>query len=442
VLLVDLPLAKSELLAEQTRRLQAVEGSGCTEEELSSNPKFVAQLAKLGVSIPTKPSPTVKDSKGEPKRIPAVAKSDEALQALLLHPDPKVVALVEGRLAAKSTMSESRAARLIARGKGGMKLPIYLGYAVAHTHRWAGGDKLNPQNFKQSHKVGGKLKQAIIAPPGYVIVKVDASQIEARFVAWLFDEEWVLDAFRDKRDIYCEFASDAYERVITKADEQERFVGKTCVLGLGFGMGGPKLQVSLLTKSMEQGLDPVRLPLEVCFHLVNKYREKCQKVSKGWKWMNDKAIRAMLRGFDEKLKCVTFKKGRVELPNGLALLYPGITANGVEKDGGGWFKGGIVEAIQNASYHGARSRNKLYGGLLTENIVQALARIKAAEAMLEIAQRYRVVLMEHDAVGYLALKSEAKEALAYGIEVMSTSPQWAPDIPLAAEGKYDVCYPK
>lgn len=437
VLEVDMDLAKRELEEEQARKKLAIDASGVNIDVLSSNTKFVNALTALGVDVPMKPSPTVKD-----KDIPAVAKSDDALQSLLLHPDPRVSALVEGRLAAKSTIGESRALRMLERGRDGMRLPIYLSYANAHTLRWTGGDKFNPQNFKQAHKVGGKLKQAIRAPNGQVIIVIDSAQIEARFVAWLSGEEWILGAFRDKRDLYCEFASDAYERTITKADKEERFVGKTSVLGLGFGMGGPKLQWTILTKSIEQGLDPVRLPLEVCFHLVTTYRRKCPNIEGLWKFMNDRGISAMLSGAELEYKCLTFKKGKVGVPNGLHLLYPGLSANISKRGGNRFFKGEVSESVHDATYLGSKSRNKIYGGLLTENVVQCLARIKVADAMREISSSYRIVAMEHDAVAFVCPKSEADDALKAGIDLMCVPPTWAPDLPLSAEGGYDECYSK
>jgi DNA polymerase len=437
VLCVDMQLAQRELVEEQTRRGAAIAASGQTEKELSSNTKFVLALEGLDIDVPMKPSPTVAN-----KMIPAVAKSDEAMQALLLHTDDRVVALVEGRLAAKSTIGESRAQRMLLRGANEMRLPIYLAYAAAHTLRWTGGDKFNPQNMKQLRKVGGKLREAITAPPGQMIVVIDSAQIEARLVAWLAEEEWVLDAFRNKRDLYSEFATKAYQRLITKDDKEERFVGKTCVLGLGYGMGGPKLQVTVLTQSISQGLDPVRLPLEVCFHLVTTYRTECQKIKELWKFMNDKGIAAMLSGVELRFKCLEFQKGKVLTPNGLALLYPGLSANVVKKGQNKFFKGETAEAIHDASYLGARSRNKIYGGLLTENLIQALARIVVANAMREIAQSYRVVMMTHDEVAFLAPQSEADTALKSGMALMCEPPHWAPDLPLSAEGGYDVCYSK
>lgn len=159
VLRIDLKKAKAELKREQDAKAKAIKSSGVDIDILSSNSKFVRALEILGVAVPTKPSPSIPD-----KQIPAVAKSDEALQALLTHPEPKVVALVEGRLAAKSTIGESRALRLIMDGSGGKRLPAYYNYALAHTLRWSGGNKINLQNLKQKQKVGGALRSCILAP--------------------------------------------------------------------------------------------------------------------------------------------------------------------------------------------------------------------------------------------------------------------------------------
>lgn len=431
VLRVDLKKAKTELKREQDAKATAIEKSGVDLETLSSNPKFVKALEALGVAVPLKPSPSIPN-----KEIPAIAKSDEALQSFLLHPDPMVVNLVAGRLAAKSVIGETRAARMIMSGSGGLRLPIYLNYALAHTFRWSGGDKFNPQNLKQKKKVGGALRECILAPNGQVLVVVDAAQIEARVVAWLAEEEWILEAFRQQRDIYSEFATDAYGRVITKADKEERFVGKTCVLGLGFGMGGAKLQVTLLTQSINQGLDPVRLPTEICFSLVNTYRAKCQKIKSFWDYANNTLIGAMLSGRKLDYKGLEVAKESIRLPSGLRLLYPGLDANLSP----GSF--GMSDRVYDASYLANRGRSKIYGGLLVENIVQALARIIVADVMRQIALRYRVVMMTHDEVVFVTPKKEGQKALEWVIELMSQPPVWAPNLPLSAEGGFDVCYSK
>lgn len=273
-----------------------------------------------------------------------------------------------------------------------------------------------------------------LRPTGYELVIVDAAQIEARVLAWLADEEWILNAFREKRDVYCEFGPEVYGRIITKSDIEERFVLKTAILGLGFGCGGLKFQKTLLVKSIEQGLEPIRFDVDLCYSIVNKYRTKCEIIKNFWKFVNDKFIAAMLTGCELKYKCLRITKGKIHLPNGLALLYPGLDANVVKQFN--------CETIQNASYLSARSSTKIYGGLLVENLVQALARIIVADVLREISRKYRVVLITHDEIVFVAPKKEAQEALVWAIELMSKPPVWAPELPLSAEGGHSVSYSK
>jgi DNA polymerase I-like protein with 3'-5' exonuclease and polymerase domains len=135
---------------------------------------FADLLRSYGVYPPTKISPTTG------KATYALAKNDELFKALLEHPDERVQAVVAARLGAKSTLEETRTERLISIAKRG-KLPVPLRYYAAHTGRWGGDDKLNLQNLPRK----SKLKNAITAPEGYVIIDADSAQIEARVLAWL-----------------------------------------------------------------------------------------------------------------------------------------------------------------------------------------------------------------------------------------------------------------
>lgn len=403
------------------------------ERALSSNKVFPDLLRNVGIEPPMKTSRTT----GKPTY--ALSKTDEEFTDLVAHPDQAVVTLVRGRLAAKSTIGETRAARLLRSGSNRKKLPVYLNYCGAHTTRWSGGDKLNYQNFKKK----GDLRKAILAPPGQRLVVIDSSQIEARVLAWLAGEEWVLEAFREKRDLYVEFASVAYGKPVTKADKLERFVGKTCVLGLGFQMGAPKLQKTILNQSINQGLDPVRLDLSLCYTLVNAYRQKNRKIEALWEKMHTDVMPDLAlfgEGEAGKWKAITWGKEYIGLPNGLELHYPDCRVQISKSNAGGL--GRPSQVIRDASYKTIEGRTKLYGGLLTENVVQALARVVVAEQMLAIAERFRVVMMTHDEVVYLAPAKTADQALAWGLEVMHTPPVWAPDLPVAAEGGHDVCYSK
>ena len=189
-----------------------------------------------------KPSPTTPTN-----GIYAFAETDEGFLALLEHPEPMVQALANARLGVKSTLEETRTARLIGVSKRGL-LPIMLGYYNAHTGRYGGGDKLNLQNLPV--RKDNTIRRCLEAPEGYKILTCDSAQIEARLLAYAAGQDNIVKAFREGRDIYSEFASKIYEKKITRDDEIERFVGKTSVLGLGYGMGKDKF---IRTLSIQSG---------------------------------------------------------------------------------------------------------------------------------------------------------------------------------------------
>ena len=147
------------------------------------------------------------------------------------------------RLAAKSTIGETRAGRFIETGKDGQKLPVMLHYSGTHTHRWSAGNKMNMQNLPKK----GKLRRAVIAPKDYALCVMDSAQIEARGIAWLAGEQRVLDMFRDGADLYIDLANDIFGKpeVPYGKSSPERTVGKVGRLGLGFGMGSLKFKDTL-----------------------------------------------------------------------------------------------------------------------------------------------------------------------------------------------------
>jgi hypothetical protein len=203
---------------------------GCTDLEqtrkkLSSNPQFAAVLAAFGVTVPTK-----LNSKG--KTVPALAKKDEGFIELQESEDVVVQQLVAARLGVKSTIEESRINRFIDIGRRNKGfIPIPLKYYGAHTGRWSGSDAINLQNIPTRDKAKRTLKESIIAPPGFEIINADSSQIEARVLAWLSGQRDLVSAFRERRDVYSEFATKVFKRPITREDAVERFVGKTCFAG-------------------------------------------------------------------------------------------------------------------------------------------------------------------------------------------------------------------
>ena len=252
VLMIDDGLLSQRLQEVTEEKLQLLsslkEQLKCeTEEEvrkkLCSNPQFAKVLQSYGITPPTKTSPTTG------KETFAFAKNDEGFIALTEHENPTVQHLCAVRLGTKSTLEESRIERFIRiRGRNRGRLPIPLKYYGAHTGRWSGMDSVNLQNLPSRDKKKKALKNSVVAPEGSVVINCDSSQIEARVLAWLAGQTSVVEQFRKGEDVYSIFASKIYDRPISKKDPVERFVGKTCILGLGYGTGALKLKHTLKTQ--------------------------------------------------------------------------------------------------------------------------------------------------------------------------------------------------
>jgi DNA polymerase I-like protein with 3'-5' exonuclease and polymerase domains len=404
-----------------------MERMGCDSEEavrkkLASNKQFGALLEELGVKPPMKVSPTTG------KNTLALAKNDEGFIALTEHEDPYIQQLCAVRLGTKSTIEESRIERFInvgARNKG--RLPIPLKYYGAHTGRWSGMDSVNFQNLPSRDKKKKALKNAIIAPEGYEVINCDSSQIEARVLGWLAGQDDLVEAFAQGKDVYSIFASKVYEREVTKANPIERFVGKTSVLGLGFGTGALKLQHTL--KTTPPG---VELSEEECKDIVSLYRETNNKIIDLWQ-DGDEAIKDLANWgntkpyYYGKHQCLRVRKEGIQLPNGLYIRYPGLHYNTDES------KGRYV-------YKSRKGPVSVWGGFLVENVVQALARIIVGEQMVKINEKYRVVLTVHDAAVVVVKKEEVDAALEYIINIMSTPPEWATGLPVACEAGHGASY--
>ncbi len=245
-LIVDQNLVVAHLSEVRRSKAELLSRVSVDKDILMSNDKFAQALRDLGVDPPRKISAKTG------KEAWAFAKTDEEFGELLDHEEPEVQALVAARLGIKSTQEETRCERFLNLsrmdwGAGQPSwMPIPLKYGAAHTHRFGGDWAMNFQNLKR----GGNLRRALVAPPGYEVVTVDASQVEARFNGYFAVEKDLLRQFARKEDVYASFASMVFGRTITKADKHERFLGKTCILGLGYGMV-PELQYG---GDVEQGV--------------------------------------------------------------------------------------------------------------------------------------------------------------------------------------------
>lgn len=400
-------LGKTQMMKEDLLKSAGVEDKA----DLMSNPKFAALLGKFGVPCPMKISPTTG------KMTYALSKSDQGLKDLQEHDDPQVQALVAARLGVKSTLEETRTQRFIDIAGRGM-LPVPVRYYAAHTGRWGGDDKINLQNLPSRGPNAKALKKCIIAPEGYSIVESDSSQIEARMLAWLAGQDDVVQTFASKGDVYKKMASAIYGVAESDVTKDQRFVGKTTVLGAGYGMGGEKFQLAL----KNSGVD---ISKNEAAKIIGIYRETNDMISGMWKQAGI-MLRYMVRGDampfgkDGVLGVDTHAPGIV-LPNGLLIRYDDLEEAENEKGGTEY------------SYKTRMGRTRIYGGKVVENVTQALARLIIGEQMLRISKKYRVVLTVHDSIVCCVPDQEAEACKSYVEECMRWVPAWAEGLPVDCE---------
>lgn len=431
----DLLLGHLQNVQVKKEKLMAMIDAAIGRDELMSNDKFAEVLRKLGVE------PPVKVSLRTNKLAYAFSKTDQEFKDLLEHDDPRVQAVVSARLGVKSTLEETRTESFIGIADRG-PLPIMLNYYGAHTGRASGGDKMNLQNLPR----GGTLRKAIRAPKGHAVVAVDSSQIEARVVGWLAGQNDLVEDFRNGVDIYSKFATNVYGRPVNRKRKEidpqtgkeyfpdfvAGFVGKTCILGLGYGMGKDKFKATLKIGQPGLSLD---IEVEEAERIVNLYRDTYPNIVELWSAAG-RSLDKMVRGYDYEFGTgVTLKCSQegIILPNGMLVRYPNLT-----------------KAENGYTYDTRKGKIKIYGGKIVENVVQALARIVVFDQMAKIdqelrrrdtlEQRSKVVLTVHDEVVAVVPEKDAEQTLAFMSEVMSTPPKWAAGLPVACEGDFALTY--
>jgi len=437
-LLLDEPMLLDLARREVERKQALMDKLGVTPTVLQSNDKFAQLLEAYGVQPPTKVSAKTG------KVTWAFAKNDLEFKELLEHDDENVRALMEARFGVKSTMVETRAFKMATRAKYGPQ-PIYLNYCGAGTTRWSGGDSANWQNLAR----GSDLRKAIMAPPGFELVIADLAQIEARVNAWFSGQQDIVDAFARGDDVYCIAASAIFGRKVTKADEALRFVGKTAVLGLGYGAGAPKFQFMLKTaKGPEEAMRyAASLSESVVRDIHRGWRQANPFIVANWKATENLAKSAFFGGQLLEHGCVRYQGrtrphdqlGLMHLPNGLAIRYDDVQASDSGMD---YLKKHRVNKTKDPT----QLRQKLYGALLVENRTQALARIVVATHALQIADalgdRWQLVMTTHDELVGVVPKRSAAKALRTVKDIMSTPPDWAKGLPVAVDAHTSARYDK
>jgi len=418
VLELDKWTLTSHLVKVQKLKTQLMNKAVITKENLMSNPRLAETLSSLGVAPPMKTSPTTG------KETYAFAKNDEEFKALLEHESPIVQAIVAARLNVKSTLEETRTERFITIAERGT-LPVPLRYYAAHTGRWGGDDKVNLQNLPRK----SPLKKAMLAPEGYTFIDCDSSQIEARTLAWLAGQDDLVAAFNEGEDVYKIMASRIYGVPADEVTDDQRFVGKTTILGCGYGMGAAKFKAQLKTFNVD-------MELEECERIISIYRATYPKIPKLWQQAS-RALMAMTRNKTAPLGCdkvlTVCGTAGIKLPNGLSIKYPNLRRrkDNETKD---------FELVYDTNKGRAVIPTRIYGGKAVENICQALARIIIGEQMLMIARSYRVVMTVHDAIGVIAPTEKAAKAREFVEQCMRMRPKWATTLPLNCESKMGASY--
>lgn len=423
-LVLDAAILTAHLKKVQYDKHSLMEKVNNSRDELMSNPKLAEVLIGLGVEPPMKKSPATG------KETFAFAKQDEEFKALLEHENVLVQTIVAARLGVRSTMEETRTTRFIGIAQRG-PLPVPLRYYAAHTGRWGGSDKINVQNLGKK----SPLKNSICAPEGYVIIDADSSQIEARTLAWLAEQHDLVKAFDAGEDVYKIMAAAIYNKPQEDITTAERFVGKTVVLGCGYGLGSARFRVQMKTFGVD-------MSEAESASTIATYRKTYPSIPELWRKAG-KALEALATTHEENRTVVVGRKGAlfveghngIKLPNGLYIHYPNLrlTDNPEEPDGGQEW---IYEVRKGRSV----TQTRIYGAKAVENLTQALARIVIGEQMLLVAKRYPVVMTVHDAIACVAPEEEAEEAQAFVEACMRTRPVWAPDLPLNCESGYGRSY--
>lgn len=402
--------------------------------------------------------------------------------------DKKLPQKVKDVLSIRQQMSKTSIKKYIAirncRCKDGRIRGLLLFYGANRTGRWA-GRLVQVQNLPHSHvepeqvardivksgsteavslvfgnvseTLSALIRTALIPAPGHVFIDADFSAIEARVISWLACETWRLDVFRTHGKIYEASASQMFgvpiEKIVKGNPEYElRARGKVAELALGYQGGVGAM------RRMDTGHKLDDLSDDEVQDIVTKWRGRCPHIVALWRDFQDAAVTVIRTGGTKRfpLKVYNNYGGKVdirangseivfrreydmntgnhaltiELPSGRKLYYqkpslgenewggPSILYMGVDQQTGKW------------------QQLETYGGKITENIVQAVARDCLASAIDRLEQKgFPVVFHIHDEVVIDIAPFDTKEnMLNRVIEIMTINPSWAEGLPLGADG--------
>ena len=451
-LLLDPAMLEEAVNEERDQREALLARLGVEDKTLASNPQFASLLESLGCNVPYKVSKTTN------KKTLALSKKDAHFQALLSSEREDIRLLCEARLRVKSTLERTRAQRFLDIARRGT-LPVPLNYYGAHTGRWSAsrGSGINMQNMKRE----SFLRKSILAPAGYKLIVSDLSQIEPRVLAYLADYQDMMLIFQSGDDPYSLFGARMFNIPGMTKDSHpvERQSAKSALLGAGYGLGWASFAAQLLTGFL--GAKPLRYTKQdartlgitaekvhrfvewdvnlkkmaeiphtcteeellvhcvVAKEIIDRYRDAAQPVKMFWDMCQNLIEHSLYLGKEYRHKCLIFRKGEVVLPSGLSLRYPDLQFELDEQGRKQWVYG--------------EDKIKLYGGKLTENIVQAVARCVMTDGMLRIQERLQCVLTVHDEVVVLCPETSVSDDMPWVYDQMVADPDYMPGIPLKAD---------
>ncbi len=457
-----------QLQSDATGRVAGLTGGEITEGEIRSGPKVKAWLRRLGLNV---------DSLNRKELERLYADPEDYFGEI---PDGVDIGRVVELLKARQTATRISKGKIEAIGKmtGDGRVRDVLVYHGAHTGRWSGRG-FQPHNLSRGvsdldveglvsdpgsltldtireattrcerqpsvdDALSTLLRPVFVAGPGKVLLICDYAAVEARGIAWVAGQDDLLELFASGADIYCDMASRIFGRPVTKENKLARFVGKETVLGCGYNMGSQRFAAGCKLKGID--LAAAGTTAEAC---VDAYRDAYPRIAglrgrRGrhgglWQAYHDAAYHAVLDGRTGWAgECAFDRHGsslRVVLPSGRHMVYRG-AAIADRVPGYAKLLGVDVPPRPTLVYtHHHGYEGQLYGGLLAENIVQAVCRDLLAAALVRCeAEGLPVVLHVHDEIVCEVPEGEAAGALYHLAEMMSHPPEWAAGFPIEVKG--------
>jgi DNA polymerase bacteriophage-type len=442
---------------------------GMIREEMKNITRRVAKLSGGTIDSATQVGRVLKwvnEHGADMKNLQAPTIRDKLLEDDVL---PKVRRMLEYRQASSRTSTGKYLAMLRAVGEDNKARELLLFHGACPTGRWA-GKKLQPQNFPRAtiehfnsdeaielinsggleaiRAKYGKSKVMdvlvsctrgmLIASPGKEFFCGDFAAVEARLAFWVAEHEEGIRAFREGRKLYEEMASEAFGIPVDEIDKGsiERFLGKETILGGQYGCGW-KAFMNNCHKKGKREVTP-----ELAKKIIYTYRDVHAPIPRLWRNLEDAAIRAIAKpGSVHRLNKVAIYVRRdflhIKLPSGRKLRYYKPSLSQKQLASGRMVPEIRYWAMENHQW----VRTSIWGGTLTNHIVQGIARDLMVRAMFAMERAgYRIVLTIHDEI--LSERKKGLGRLKGYLKLMTELPEWAAGCPIAAEGWINSRYRK